>query len=530
MSERKERNRKAFIKNLARFLFFAVLTVFAIYYILKDDPKKTASILGQTQFFPFSLAIVVLLLTICIDGVSLTLLTRMYNKNYRFGQGILNTMISGAVSVYVKTVAPVLQAHTFEKQGVVVTEAASVLTMNFLLYQISLTLYSVVIVICGYPIMQDVPLSALWGLKIFYLILVGLSIQVIFILATVLIAYCRPLHRFVVDKGISFLAKLHIIKDPEERKNRLSVQLATYRIEMKRLSQNLPLVFKVLVLNFVRLFLLGIIPFIIFCSLSGGTLFNSQFFAQSLVSTGYTNVIGSFFTVGVPEIVFQDTFSYFLKDVVSDPASMASACNILWRTTSFYLVFLIGIITWIAYHPNYRPSKLLSDTKTIYDIELLNPDAHLKENQIQPKNKMTMSQLESSFMRLKRAFAAKEDKEGNEPPVEINETEFEEAQKAELAKAYSEFSELKEQVPSDAEVQEEIAIGERKKAKKLSKKEERKRKKRLAKEEKEFLKHQPLGTTIKVDDENGIQINVPEFIEMKTDTTSDPEENKKDSK
>ena len=47
------------------------------------------------------------------------------------------------------------------------------------------------------------------------------------------------------------------------------------------------------------------------------------------------------------------------------------------------------------------------------------------------------------------------------------------------------------------------------------------------KEKKKLIRLQPKGTTITIDDNKGIEIHMPEIMEIKTITTSDPDEDKR---
>ena len=538
----KKRKKKS-IKLILQIIFFAVLTVFAVFYVLKDDPKTTFSTLARAKFFPILIAIIVILVTLLLEGLALKLLTNIFTKKYSFGKGLINTLIGGTVGVYVKTAAPLLQAYVFSKQDVPLSNGASVLTMNFMMYQLSLCVYSLFIIIFGYPLMKNVPIPILWDFKFIYLVLIGFGLQLFFLVSAILLAYCRPLHRFILNTGINFLAKLHILRNPEATRKRLTIQFATYRIEMKRLSQNIPVVIEVLLINIAKQFLLGLLPFICFLAFAPTDLCNRTFFAQSLVGTGYTNIVGSFLTVGAPEIVFQDTFSYFLKNVstISDPIAMASAANICWRTLTFYLVFVIGIVCFLSYRGSPKRYKLLSNTATIYDLELHNLDeadeetkAYLHEIHKHGKKEkpslLTKEEIESSFLEIRELMTMNEE-------VKVEETkdkDFEEIleeQRLNLVKVEQEYQDLVKNRPSQSEIEHEtekdIRFQEKQDQKKRVKKKLKaihKKEKQAEKQRKALMKKQPKGSTMTFDEQKGINIKGPEFTEYKTLTTHDPDE------
>ncbi len=545
MENSQNKGKAKHVKLVLQILFFATLTVLALYYILKDDPKKTFSVLSQARALPLSLAISLVLVTALLDGLSLTILTRLFNPKYHYYQGLINCMIGGLVGVYVKSGAPLIQAYTFKKQDVQNSEAASILTMNFLLYQLCLCIYSLLIIIFGYPIMKNVPLPLLWNLKLIYLVVIGMAIQFLFLVGAILLAYCRPLHRLFLNSGINLLAKLHILRNPEQTRKRLTIQFATYRIEMKRMKANGGRVLLVMGINFLRLFLLGMLPFFVFLSLVSSGTDNAQFFASSLTGTGFVNVISSFITVGAPEVIFQDTFSFFLKDVstISNPDSIASAANILWRFLTFYLILFLGVITTALYRGSPKRVEILSSTGTIYDlakVDIETADEETKEYLKEIKKKgdvkrgplLSKEDIESSFASIKDKIS---DEEGVKEKVDDKEFEkILEEQKNALADVVKEYNELVKSTPSKEEINREsekefvfLAEKKNKRNQKKQVKDEKKKTKTEMKERKKLMKLQPKGTTITYDDVKGIEIHAPEFTEMKTLTTSDPTEDKK---
>ena len=59
LGEKKKKKSKA-TKKILQIVFFAVLTLLAIYYILKDDPKQTFEILSSAQLCPTLWAVLVI--------------------------------------------------------------------------------------------------------------------------------------------------------------------------------------------------------------------------------------------------------------------------------------------------------------------------------------------------------------------------------------------------------------------------------------------------------------------------------------
>ena len=170
-----------FYRITLNLIIFLIVTVLALFYILKDDPKAAFDTLATVDFFPFLIAILVVIVMTLLDGLGITLLTKHYKNDYKFSQGVMNSIIGNFIGCFYKTGASFIQAYTFTKQGIKGTNVASILTMNFLIYQFAITIYSGVMIFIGYPYVKDIPIELLGNIKIFPLSLIGFGINILFL-------------------------------------------------------------------------------------------------------------------------------------------------------------------------------------------------------------------------------------------------------------------------------------------------------------------------------------------------------------
>ena len=222
--DKAKKNKK--VKSIVKIIVLVAITLLSVYYLLHDDPVHTFSLMGQVSLFPFLLSFLIVLVLPLLDALPLTLFARLYARKYRFGQGLVNTLIGNFVGCVYKTGGTFVQAYTFSKQDVKGAHAASILTMQFLMYQFSFTLISLVMVFVGYPFVRDIPIELLGGLKIFPLSLIGLSISLLILVLILALAFFKPLHRFFMGTGIDFLSKIHLVKKPDESRKKWTLQFA----------------------------------------------------------------------------------------------------------------------------------------------------------------------------------------------------------------------------------------------------------------------------------------------------------------
>ncbi len=519
------------IKAILEILFFSSLMVFALLYILKDDPTTTFRLISGANFFPLALAIFLLLSSTLLDGLNITLLARLYNGRYHYYQGVINVLIGQVMGVFVKSAASIPQAITFTRQDIRSPQAASILTMNYLIYQFSLLLYSLVMVLFGYPYIKEIPIDVIGGLPLYIVCIFALFVQFLTLMMILLLGFTKSFHRLILFKGINFLSKMHLLRNKEATRRKLTLQFATYRIEMKRLFQHKFLVLFLVLSNLGKLFLLGMIPFVIFNSLDVHTLL----FFPSLFTTGIVNTISSLISVGVPEVLFQSSFRYYLSSM-ENASSLASAANLLWRSVTFYLSFFMGLLTFLFYRGAPKKEQLLMNTSTIYDFELSNlleaddkTKSFLEGIPLQKETTnaplLSERQVERSFRKLqKRMIHAKKDQEEipDEDLVEILEK-----QRMSLAKIEKEVSMVINQAKPDKEIQKEaekdlshIHHAEKKREERKKRRLEKKGMKNKAK----LLKLQPKGTTIKEGEDGEIVFTFQEeIVEYSSLPSQEPE-------
>ena len=522
-----------FYRITINLIIFLIVTVLALFYILKDDPKAAFDTLATVDFFPFLIAILVVIVMTLLDGLGITLLTKHYKNDYKFSQGVMNSIIGNFIGCFYKTGASFIQAYTFTKQGIKGTNVASILTMNFLIYQFAITIYSGVMIFIGYPYVKDIPIELLGNIKIFPLSLIGFGINILFLFLILLLAYWRQLHRLVLNTGINILSKLHIIKDPEYKRKKWTLQLATYRIELKRLFYHYRLLIAVLFFQISKLLLLNTLPYLCFYSLR---IDLSQLsYVACLSGSTYLNLISSYIIVGAPEIGFQTIFSYLLTPSLGTSAtSYATASNILWRMLTFYLNLVVGGLCFFFYKGSPKRYELLGNPATIYDLEVLNLNASddkdaknfFNDKKSDEAPLLTQEEVQKSFMIIKKNMEEREEEViEQDGPITLS------LQKQTLAKAIKEAEELMAKNEIDPEIQQETMrdlnankYHQKKKESRKNKRKQAKLYKKMMKEKKALEKMLPHGTKIDIDNEKGINYQGPMIYETRTLTTSDQDE------
>ena len=126
---------KKLIRSLLNVFLIFIITILAIYYILKDDPQKTFSLFKQVNLYYVILSFVLFFITVIIEGFILFFEGRLFNKEYSYKDGLINSITSSFMTVLYKSASFVIQGYTYSKQGIDKSTSASLATMRFLIYQ-----------------------------------------------------------------------------------------------------------------------------------------------------------------------------------------------------------------------------------------------------------------------------------------------------------------------------------------------------------------------------------------------------------
>ncbi len=359
------------------FLLLAFSAV-AVFFVVKDDAEKIFNSIITANPLYLIIGLELILLSLVINGLLLTFLTRIYNKSYKVGQGIANHMIG----VFFSGITPsssggqFVQAYTFSKQNITITSAASILFMAFIVRQCVAILFSGI----TFPLRFNEIMNASesfnilgFDLKLVYISLIGFIVNGFVLLGMFFMAFSKKLHYVVVHGIINFLRKLHIFskEKAEKKKKDIDVKVATFRAELKNLLTNWKILLITLFLAFLDTLVTSSYPFVMALAINAPIEHNLTGFIDSVCMSNFVGLISMMVPIpgaaGGAEIIFQLMFKTF----VSSDISYVSSINLLWRTYSFYIPVLLGAFVFIFYRGSPKKEALVSDNSVMSIINVL---------------------------------------------------------------------------------------------------------------------------------------------------------------
>ena len=256
-----------------------------------------------------------LILNNLLGAFALFLFARLYTKKYKYHQALANQMIG----VFYNDITPgsnsggqFAQAITFKKQGMNISNAASVMVMQFIVYQSCLFILGL-ISLFKIDTILDIQIIRIGSvdIPIIIFIILGFLLNLIVISSMYFMSYSRWFHNLITNNLMDLLGKMHLIKNVEEKKLQLRVQVENFRIELRRLISNIPFTILIYIITMLMLIINDLYPFFIGLALNGFDknnfiLWNHIF--ESVVYSNYHQLICGLIPIpgsaGVSEFVF----------------------------------------------------------------------------------------------------------------------------------------------------------------------------------------------------------------------------------
>ncbi len=404
---------KKYILNIS---IMVIVTAIAMFFIFKDNPKEVIQNLQNCNLLFLGIALLIMLGFYLVEGLILTVLARMYKRDYPYYKGCLNCMIGAFFSGITPSNSggQFVQAYTFSKQGIKITNAASILLMHFIVYQIVSVIFSAGILIFKFEELRSFTSDInIFGFKfeILSLAVIGFAINTLMILGLLFAAFSKKLHSFITTTGVSIMYKLHLCKNKEQKSIELNAKFESFRIELKRLMQNANVLIVTVLLFLIKMILYNVIPFFIALSLGVGFSSENTFMnivnctSMSLFSTTITAMVPIPGASGGAELVFKMLFNNFF---VAD-SSKINAIILIWRSVTYYIGLLIGFVVFLLYHESPKKESLHGNEKTLLQLRIVALDNEnktlklLDKEELEPTDEEYLSpeEIEERFKKLK---------------------------------------------------------------------------------------------------------------------------------
>lgn len=323
------------MKNLkGKSLLVLLLTIFMLCYILRNDFFDVLSIIKTANLLWIIIAIVIYYFGIFIETISLKLIINEYNNNY----SLLDAFKLNIITKFFNGITPLasggqpFQIYKLHTDEIKIADATSIVIGNYLLYQISLILLSIICYIINL-VFKIVSFSPI----IIFLFWIGFAFNLIIFLFTYIIGSSKIISKRTSSIIASILGKLKIVRNIQKVTTNLENTWYELYNSFKFLKNNKRILIKGFILHFIGICITFTTVLFVFNALNLGDNIN---LTECIVTSSFVFISGSFIPIpggtGGVEYVFFELFGYFIVG-----ASLKSIL-LIWRFVTFIVPVLFG--------------------------------------------------------------------------------------------------------------------------------------------------------------------------------------------
>lgn len=233
-----------------------------------------------------------------------------------------------------------MQAFLMVKQGVPLGTSASILLSKFIIYQLALTFYSMVVLIL------ELKFFVIKVKGIVYLALIGfmvnLGIVVILIMAAFMKGRLQKMGFWLVNR----LYKMHLIKEAYGYKKKIISQVELFNRNIGLIKQNTVLLCSISLLTILQLTAYFLIPYAVYRAFG---LSGTQVFVM-ISAAAFIVMFASFIPVPGGSGIAEGSF--FLLFQLFFPQSILPIAVFCWRVITFYIPLCLGGVMTVL--PNQK--------------------------------------------------------------------------------------------------------------------------------------------------------------------------------
>lgn len=311
---------------------------FVFWLSFKDNYEEVFDMLRNMNPLFFGLGVLVTVLVQLTIGLTLTLLTKISNPHYRLKDGFVNALVASLFHGITPSASggQFAQIYVYRKQKVDISDAASVLWMDFIIYQATM----IAVVFC--LLLIRLAYFKKYFSNLLILVILGFLINSCVVVGLFALVKFPKVYTWVTTRGIEIGVKLHLIKNREKVLANIDGQLKRFDSEATKLQQHRKVIVQVVICNIFRLLLYYSIPY--FCFLALGINVDIKVLIDIIAMSSFVSMINAFIPIpgasGGTEATFVLMFSSMFGIV------NASSSMLLWRILSYYLVLIFGMIAF----------------------------------------------------------------------------------------------------------------------------------------------------------------------------------------
>lgn len=331
-------SKKRINKNVINYSIIAVVFLVCIVYMVATEGlENIGRAFASLNYWWMLVALLLMGVYWLTEAGTLSLFIRKLEsgKHVPFGTVFRVTMVGqlfNCITPFASGGQP-MQAYYLVKAKMSLGGALTALISRFIIYQGTLTILSVGVIILRYQYF----LENVSGFLV--LALVGFIINTLVIFFLIAVGYFKNFVLFVIRPIIRLLAKIHILKQPDKTQEKWEREVESFSENMGFVRNNWRLTAHAALLTFVQLLAYFSLPFFIGLALND---FSRLDYINMVCAQAFVLMISSFVPLPGAAGAAEGSFLLFFSNFLS--SRTVPYATFIWRIFTFYVPILVGAL------------------------------------------------------------------------------------------------------------------------------------------------------------------------------------------
>lgn len=340
-------------KMIFNILTLIIPVAFIIYFLSSENGLM--DLIENANKFNWGWIVVAVglqLLNVFVDSLILLNLTFNYDKKYT----LIKSLKATAVGQFFTVITPggiggqPMQLYCMKKQSVDTGVASSSLVQKFLVYQTTITFYSLISMLLNLDIFSGNMSNAMISLAAFGFISHALVIAFVF-----MFSFNKKLTSSIINACFKFLEKVKIIKNSTEKADKIKTQLEYFYESNKQLYKNKKSLFLTCVLTISQLTFIFAIPYAVYRAFN----FDGAKIFDMITGQAFVTMVSSFMPLPGGSGAAEGSFYVFFQMFFTQ--NTIKSAILVWRIITYFMNIIL-------FAPFAKVGNISETTKTLENI------------------------------------------------------------------------------------------------------------------------------------------------------------------
>ncbi len=315
-------------------IILVILSVIVIYVLVRNNYKDIANAIIHANFLWIIMAVVLYAIYLVFQAIPFYQFASLYSKKIKFPFFIYLIVVTNFFNgiTPLATGGQPLQVYEIHKQKISVVDSTNIVVQNSILYQLALVIWIIIAIILNRTLNFFTPSTALRNMAY-----IGLFLNLLFLAGLLLVSFSKNFNRKLIDGIIKILAKLHIVKNKEEKIEKWNKTCADFYDNSQVLLKNKGLVFMAIIYLLLAFTAYYAMPI---CIVKALHIETNLTIIATITMTSYVFLSSNYLPIPGATGGIEYSFYGYFKNYIT--GYHLKTLLIIWRFLTYYLPTIVG--------------------------------------------------------------------------------------------------------------------------------------------------------------------------------------------